>query len=171
MMKEYALTGVKTFEIAVHCDDRGFFGEALRQDWANFITEPIVQANVSYSYPNVVRAWHRHVRGQVDYFLVLRGAMKICAYDDITQKLVEIVAQESKLMLVRIPGHYYHGTKTVSSDPSLTMYFVTRLYDYQQPDEQRLAWNDSTIVPIEINSSKSDPRVNQPWDWFYPPHK
>jgi dTDP-4-dehydrorhamnose 3,5-epimerase len=171
-MKEYPLKGVKVQEINVIPDERGFFAEALRQDWKDLLEDEwIVQANVSYSYPGMVRAWHKHERGQVDYFLVLKGAMKICAYEEETGKLVEIVASEKKPSIVRIPGKYLHGTKTVSHTPSLTVYFVTKLYDYKNPDEKRRPWNDPTIIPTEINGRNDDPRVGKPWDWSYPPHK
>ena len=171
-MKEYPLKGVKTNEINILPDERGFFAEALRQDWKEiFEDEWMTQVNVSRSYPNIVRAWHKHVRGQVDYFLVLKGAMKICAYEEETGKLAEVIASGEKPMIVRIPGKYLHGTKTVSNEPSLTVYFVTRLYDYKNPDEIRRPWNDQKIVPTEINGKKDDPRVGKPWDWFSPPHK
>jgi len=171
-MKEYPLKGVKTNEINVMPDERGFFAEALRQDWKEmFEDEWIAQVNVSSSYANVVRAWHKHMRGQVDYFFVLKGAMKICAYEEETGKLAEVIASGQKPTIVRIPGKYLHGTKTVSNEPSLTVYFVTRLYDYKNPDEIRIPWNDQKIVPTEINGKKDDPRVGKPWDWFSPPHK
>jgi dTDP-4-dehydrorhamnose 3,5-epimerase len=171
-MKEYSLKGVKVHELNVIPDERGFFAEALRQDWKDFLEENwITQTNISYSYPNIVRAWHKHERGQIDYFLVLEGSMKICAYEEETGKMIEIVASGKKPMLVRIPGEYLHGTKTVSNRPSLTVYFVTRLYDYKNPDEIRRPWNDPKIVPTEINGRKDDPRVGKPWDWFQPPHK
>ena len=171
-MKEYPLKGVKTQEINVLPDERGFFVEALRQDRKDFLEEDwITQTNISYSYPDMVRAWHKHERGQIDYFLVLEGAMKICAYEEETGKMVEIIANGKKPALVRIPGKYLHGTKTVSSEPSLTVYFVTRLYDYKSPDEVRVSWNDPKIVPTEINGKKDDSRVGKPWDWFHPPHK
>ncbi len=171
-MREYSLEGVKVQEINVLPDERGFFAEALRQDWKDLIEEEwITQANINYSYPNIVRAWHKHERGQVDYFLVLKGAMKICAYEEETGKMVEIIASGEKPSIVRIPGKYLHGTKTVSNTPSLTVYFVTRLYDYKNPDEMRRPWNDPTIIPTEINGKKDDPRVGKSWDWFHPPHK
>ncbi|MGC8939086.1 MAG: dTDP-4-dehydrorhamnose 3,5-epimerase family protein [Candidatus Bathyarchaeia archaeon] len=171
-MKEYPLKGVKVQEINVIPDERGFFAEALRQDWKDLLEEEwIVQVNISYSYPNIVRAWHKHERGQVDYFLVLKGAMKICAYEEETGRMVEIIASEEKPSIVRIPGKYLHGTKTVSNMPSLTVYFVTKLYDYKNPDEKRRPWNDQKIIPTEINGKKDDPRVGKPWDWFQPPHK
>jgi dTDP-4-dehydrorhamnose 3,5-epimerase len=171
-MKEYPLKGVKVQEINIIPDERGFFAEALRQDWKDLIEEEwIVQANISYSYPNIVRAWHKHEKGQVDYFLVLKGAMKICAYEEETGRMVEIIASGEKPSIVRIPGKYLHGTKTVSNTPSLTVYFVTKLYDYKSPDEKRRPWNDPKIIPTEINGKKDDPRVGKPWDWFQPPHK
>ncbi len=171
MVKEYPLEGVRTYDLNILPDERGFFAEALRQDWKEFIDEWIVQVNLSYSYPGMVRAWHRHLRGQVDYFLVVQGAMKICAYDEGTRRLAEVIASAAKPTLVRIPGHYLHGTKTVGNQPSLTVYFVTRLYDYNEPDEERRPWNDASIVPVEINGNRNDLRVGKPWDWFYPPHK
>lgn len=171
-MKEYPLRGVKVQEINVIPDERGFFAEALRQDWKDLLGEEgIAQANISYSYPSIIRAWHKHSRGQVDYFLVLEGAVKICAYEEKTRKMVEIITSGQKPSIVRIPGEYLHGTKTVSNTPSLTVYFTTRLYDYKNPDEIRRPWNDETIIPVEINGRKDDPRVGKTWDWFYPPHK
>ncbi len=171
-MKEYALKGVKTYEIKILPDERGFFAEALRQDWKEFLEEEqITQTNLSYSYPNVVRAWHKHTRGQIDHFLVLKGAMKICAYDEETGKMAEIIASDKKPTVVRIPGKYLHGTKTISNEPSLLIYFVNRVYDYKNPDELRRPWDDQSIVPTEINGKTDDPRVGKPWDWFLSPHK
>jgi len=171
-MKEYALKGVKTYEIKILPDERGFFSEAFRQDWKEFFEdEQITQANLSYSYPNVVRAWHKHLKGQIDHFLVLKGAMKICAYDETTGKMAEVIASGEKPTVVRIPGKYLHGTKTVSNTASLTVYFVNRLYNYQNPDEHRRPWNDQTIIPTEINGKKNDSRVGKPWDWFRVPYK
>ncbi|MFC2067690.1 dTDP-4-dehydrorhamnose 3,5-epimerase family protein [Chloroflexota bacterium] len=171
MTEEYFLEGVRTYELNILPDERGFFAEALRRDWQDFIDEWITQVNLSNSYPNIVRAWHRHLRGQVDYFLVIKGAMKICAYEEETRRLAEVISTGDKPTMVRIPGHYYHGTKTIGSEPSLTVYFVTRLYDPTNPDEERRPWNDPHIIPVEVNGNKNDPRVDQPWNWFRPPYK
>jgi len=174
--KKYGLEGLQAYDIKILPDERGFFSEALRQDWRELLgDEWIAQVNLSYSYPGVVRAWHRHLRGQVDYFLVIEGAMKICAYDDEERAtkgyLAEVMASEDRPQIVRIPGHYWHGTKTVGHKPSLSVYFVTRLYDHNNPDEERRPWNDATIVPAAINGKVDDPRVGKPWDWFVVPHR
>jgi len=168
---------VKAFDLKVLPDERGFFVELLRQDWKELTGDDwIVQVNLSYSYPDAVRAWHRHRRGQVDYFIVLKGAMKICAYDDMEESptkgnLKEMFVCEDRLQLIKIPGYYWHGTKTLGHKPSLTAYFVTKLYDYQTPDEERRPWDDPSFVPKLINGNPNDPRSNKPWDWFYPAHK
>lgn len=162
------LPGIHIRTLKKLVDDRGFFMEALRADWQDLLgDDAIVQANLSLSYPGMIRAWHRHLRGQVDYFLVLRGAMRICAYDDDAASatcghLTEVVAIGDVPQLVRIPGHYWHGTMALGVEPSLTMYFTTRLYDYTNPDEERRPWNDPAIV---------DPRSGRPYDWLRPVHK
>lgn len=162
------LPGVRTLDVKKLPDERGFFAEIMRKDWTEFLEgDEIVQTNLSSSYPGMIRAWHRHRRGQVDYFAVLRGAMKICAFDDepgsaTRGQLEEIITSSERAQIVRIPGHYWHGTKTVSPKPSLTVYMVNRLYDYRNPDEDRRPWNDPSVV---------DPRTKQPFDWNRPPHK
>lgn len=162
------LPGVRTLDIKKLPDERGFFAEGMRADWTDFLEgDSIVQANISVSYPGMIRAWHRHARGQVDYFIVVRGAMKICAYDDLADsptrgQLTEVIASSEKLQAVRIPGKYWHGTKTISPEPSLTVYMVNRLYDYKSPDEERRPWNDPTV---------RDATAREPFDWNRPPHK
>ena len=157
------LEGMKIFELKRIPDERGFFSEVLRQDWKEILgDDQILQANLSFSYPGMIRAWHRHLRGQVDYFVVLQGAMKICAFDEKTGQLEEVIGSEHRLQIVRVPGHYWHGTKTVGDKPSLTLYFTTKLYDYKNPDEERRPWNDSSII---------DPKTREPHDWNKPPHK
>jgi len=162
------LPGVKIQDLKKNVDERRFFAEIMRQDWKDLLgDDTVVQANLSYSFPGIIRAWHRHNQGQIDYFVVVSGSMKICAFDD-TQgsptrgQLDEIVASAEKLQVVRIPGHYWHGTKTIGDKPSLTAYFVNRLYDLKDPDEDRRPWNDPAV---------SDGRTSKPYDWNKPPHK
>jgi len=176
-IKDLALPGVKLVDLLRFPDERGIFTEILRTDWNELLVgDRIVQVNFSITYPGIVRAWHRHERGQVDYFLVIKGAAKICAYDDregspTTGYLVEVVLSEHRMQILRVPGHYWHGFKAVGSEPVYIVYFVNRLYDYENPDEVRRPWNDPTVVPTRINGREDDPRCGKPWDWFYPPHK
>ncbi len=162
------LPGVRVQDLRKNIDERGFFAEMLREDWKELLGEDeIVQANLSFSYPGMIRAWHRHNRGQVDYFIVLKGSMKISAYDDRPEsstrgQLDEVVAGGERLQVVRIPGHYWHGTKALGHEPSLTVYCVNKMYDMKTPDEERRAWNDPSII---------DSKSGKPYDWNKPPHK
>jgi dTDP-4-dehydrorhamnose 3,5-epimerase len=162
------LSGIKIYDLKTNVDERGFFAELFRQDWKDLLGEDsIVQANLSYSYPGMIRAWHRHSRGQVDYFIVLEGSLKVCAYDDkqgsqTRGQLDEILVAGRKLQVVRVPGHYWHGTKALGDRPALTVYCVNRMYDVKNPDEERRPWNDPAII---------DPRTSQSYDWNKPPHK
>jgi dTDP-4-dehydrorhamnose 3,5-epimerase len=166
------LDGMKVKPIKRLPDERGYFCEVMRTDWKELFGEDtIMQVNHSFTYPDVVRAWHRHLRGQVDYFLVLKGAIKICAFDDKTSELNEVVSSGSDLQVVRVPGHYWHGFKAVGNEPSMLVYFTTNLYDPADPDEERREWNDSKLIPKIINGKKNDARIGKPWDWNYPPNK
>jgi dTDP-4-dehydrorhamnose 3,5-epimerase len=153
-------------------DERGFFTELFRKDWDDlFQGDEVSQTNFSITYPNMIRAWHRHLKGQVDYFAVLRGALKICIYDEENKELNEIVSTGDIPQIVRVPGHYWHGFKVVGNEPAYLVYFVNKVYNYSEPDEERRPWNDPTVVPVIINGKKKDPRVGKPWDWNYPPHR
>jgi len=144
----------------------------MRNDWRELLRgDEIVQANLSISYPGIVRAWHRHLRGQVDYFLALKGAIKICSYDQESGELTEIVSAGYEPQIVKIPGKYWHGFKVVSNEPAWLIYFVNKLYDYEKPDEERRPWSDPTITPKSINGKTDDPRVGKPWNWLAIPYK
>jgi dTDP-4-dehydrorhamnose 3,5-epimerase len=153
-------------------DERGFIAEVYREDWKDlFIEDKPCQANFSTSYPATIRAWHRHVRGQIDCFIVLSGTLKICAYDEKTKELDEIISTGRDLQIVRIPGQYWHGFKAVGNKNGRLLYFTSRLFNYENPDEKRRPWNDPKIIPRTINGTKNDPRAGKPWDWNLPPHK
>ena len=165
------LEGIQIKPLKRRSDERGFFVELMRKDWKELFKEDIVQANLSISYPGIIRAWHRHLRGQVDYFIALKGAIKICAYNKEIGELDEIISTGNDLQIIRIPGKYWHGFKVISSEPAWLLYFLNKLYNYEKPDEQRRPWDDPTIIPRSINGKTDDPRIGKPWDWNYPPHK
>ncbi len=162
------LPGVKVISLKRIPDERGVFSELLREDWRDLLGEDkLAQLNFSFSYPGIIRAWHRHNRGQTDYIIVLTGALKICAYDDREDsktrgQLDEVIVNAQSLQVVRIPGFYWHGTMTLGNEPSHTVYVMTRLYDYSNPDEERRPWNDKTIL---------DPRNKSPYEWQRSLHK
>lgn len=101
----------------------------------------------------------------MDCFLEVKGALKICAYEDESRELDEIVSNGEGPQLVRIPGHYWHGFGVAGNEPAILVYFVNRLYDYKSPDEVRRPWDDPAIVPALINGKMGDTRCVKPWNW------
>ncbi|MHA1409592.1 MAG: dTDP-4-dehydrorhamnose 3,5-epimerase family protein [Candidatus Odinarchaeia archaeon] len=171
------IEGIKVKDLVKNIDERGFFSELLREDWKELLEEDdILQFNLSYSYQGIIRAWHRHLRGQVDYFICAKGAIKVCAFDDRKEsetygELDEYILSGDQPSVLKVPGYLWHGYKAISPEPTILLYGVNRLYDYKNPDEERRPWNDPTIIPRTINGKPDDPRVGKPWDWNYPPHK
>jgi len=166
------LEGIQIKPLKRRPDERGLFMELMRRDWTELFREDkVVQANLSMNYPGIIRAWHRHLRGQVDYSIVLRGALKICAFDEDSGELDEIVSTGSDLQIVRVPGEYWHGFQVIGNEEAWVLYFVNKLYDYENPDEERRPWDDPKIVPKSINGRTDDQRAGKSWNWRYPPHR
>jgi dTDP-4-dehydrorhamnose 3,5-epimerase len=172
------IEGIRVYQAKKNLDERGYFAELFRDDWRDFLgSDHIVQLNTALTFPGIIRAWHRHKRGQNDYFVCLSGAIKVCAYDErdgsgTKDELVEIVLNgKEKLEIARITGECWHGYKSIGPEPALIAYGTTQLYDYKSPDEERRSWNDPKILPKSINGNRNDPRVGVPYDWNFPPHK
>lgn len=141
------IDGVELVTLKKNVDDRGFFTELMRADWTEILGEDsIKQAGLSMNYLGVVRAWHQHLRGQIDYFIVIQGVYKVCAYDEVSDELDEFIISADKLQVIRIPGIFWHGYKCLSEEPSMILSFITNLYDYESPDEGRRPY-DSVIDP------------------------
>ena len=105
------LAGITIKPIKCLLDERGSFSEIMRKDWKDlFGDDNIAQSNLSITYPGIIRAWHRHLKGQTDYFIALKGAIKICAFDEKTKELNEIVSTGQIPQIVRMPGNYSQYT-------------------------------------------------------------
>ena len=133
--------------LKVNADDRGYLMEMLRADEDIFIK--FGQSYVALNYPGVVRAWHYHKR-QTDYFVAVKGMVKVGLYDGrdgspTKGQIQEVVLGEQSPALLQIPPGVLHGYKTVGVEPSLLINFPTETYDPAQPDEFRLPWNDPSI--------------------------
>ncbi|NLE05801.1 MAG: dTDP-4-dehydrorhamnose 3,5-epimerase, partial [Crenarchaeota archaeon] len=114
------LPGVIVHALKRFPDERGSFVEVFRNDWKELYQADVpVQSNLSVTFPGLIRAWHRHLRGQNDYFLCIKGTLKICLFDDESGELDEVVSSESNLQVVRVPGHFWHGFKNVGNEQAM----------------------------------------------------
>jgi dTDP-4-dehydrorhamnose 3,5-epimerase len=152
------IDGVEVHDLQVNADERGHLVEIFREDWELYDPEPAM-SYYSMSYPGVVRAWHCHRHGQIDHFVCPKGRIKIGVYDDrvdspTREELNTFIVGEHSQQAVRIPGDCWHGFKTIGDEPAFLINFPTKLYDYDDPDEERLPPHTDEI----------------PLDWDEQPH-
>jgi dTDP-4-dehydrorhamnose 3,5-epimerase len=146
------IEGIQVRKLEKKVDERGFLCELLRRDWG-FVQE-FAMAYFSLTYPGIVRAWHRHARTkQIDNMCVIQGMAKIAVYDDRktseTRGLVnEFVIGEENMQLLRIPGVCWHGFKALGTRPVILLNFPDKLYNYENPDEERLP-ADTQKIPYD----------------------
>ncbi|WP_247730610.1 cupin domain-containing protein [Halovivax limisalsi] len=150
---------VEVRDLQVNTDERGHLVELYRTDWGEFDPDPAM-SYYSMTYPGIVRAWHRHTGGQVDYFVCPQGRIKLGIYDDregsSTRGALETyVIGEHNQRLVRVPGDCWHGFKAIGNEPALIVNFPSERYDYENPDEERIPYDTDEI----------------PLDWEAEPHK
>ncbi|MFQ6019943.1 MAG: dTDP-4-dehydrorhamnose 3,5-epimerase family protein [Dehalococcoidia bacterium] len=139
--------GVEIKQLAKHADERGYLIELLRSD-DPFFTK-FAQSYVSMNYPNVIRAWHWHTV-QTDYFVVVKGMIKVALYDaregsPTRGEVNEFYQGENNDIILMIPPGVMHGYKTVGTEPSLLVNFPSELYNRDEPDEHRLPWDTNQI--------------------------
>jgi hypothetical protein len=72
------IDGVKTKNLKVVPDERGWLMEILRND--DDIFENFGQVYMTTAYPGVVKGWHLHKK-QTDNFTCIHGMMKVALYD------------------------------------------------------------------------------------------
>lgn len=144
------IDGVVTKQLKQVSDERGWLMEILRSDWEHF--QKFGQAYVTAAYPQVVKAWHMH-RKQTDNIACIKGMIKLVLYDGRKKsktkgEINEFVIGERNLLLVKIPPEVWHGFKTISEDHALILNVPTELYNYEEPDEQRLP-PDTDKIPYD----------------------
>ena len=139
------IEGVQIKQLSKHADERGYLMELLRSD--DPIFTKFGQAYVSMNYPGVVRAWYYHQK-QDDFFVVVRGMIKVGLYDaregsPTRGEVNEFYLGENSNIVLKIPVGVMHGYKTVGTEPSLLINFPSEVYDAK--DEYRLPWDTDQI--------------------------
>lgn len=146
------IDGVKLRDLTVNSDERGHLVELFRKDWGVYDPKPAM-SYYSLSYPGIIRAWHRHTRGQVDHFVCPKGRIKVGIYDERDDsptkgELNTFVVGEHNQQVIRIPGACWHGFKVIGNESAILINFPTELYNYDDPDEERLP-HDTDKIPLD----------------------
>jgi len=148
--------------VHTYCDDRG----RLLLSLFDHLAEIPGQVNMALMYAGVVKAWHRHAQ-QDDHWVVVMGDLKVGLFntEDIPLmaelRLAGPVLGEERVISIEVPANMgravylgehrpaalciprrlWHGGVAVGGRDALLLYYVTRRYDPQCPDEQREAWD------------------------------
>lgn len=141
------IEGVKVRHLKVIPDDRGYLMEMLRRDWPEFTA--FGQAYITAAYPGVIKAWHYH-KLQWDHFVCVSGMARVVLYDP--RKKSSTAGEVNVFhigylnpVLLKIPPEVYHGFTAEGNDTALIINMPTEVYNYQEPDEYRLPYDDPSI--------------------------
>ena len=146
-IRKELIAGVQVKRLALIPDERGFLVEMLRSDWPEF--EKFAQSYATACYPGVVKAWHYHKK-QWDHFVCVYGMAKVVLYDSREDSPTKGYINEFHTgllnpLLIKIPPMVYHGFTAEGHRLAIIVNFPTELYNYEQPDEYRVSYNDPSI--------------------------
>lgn len=141
------IDGVVTKKLKVICDSRGWLMEMMRADDPFF--ERFGQVYVTCCYPGAVKGWHYH-EVQTDHWVIVSGDAKVALFDrrpasPTKGETNEFFMGERNPMLLVIPAGVLHGFTALAGKPAILMNCPTELYDYDDPDEFRVAHDDPEI--------------------------
>jgi len=141
------IEGVKIKKLKVIPDERGRLMEMLRSDDDIFIK--FGQVYMTTAYPGAVKGWHYHKK-QTDSFVVVKGMMKVVLYDarkdsKTFEEINEFFMGEHNPILLQIPCYVFHGFKCISEDEAICINLPTETYNYNEPDEFRVAPHSGEI--------------------------
>ncbi|MCX6740943.1 MAG: dTDP-4-dehydrorhamnose 3,5-epimerase family protein [Candidatus Parcubacteria bacterium] len=138
---------VRTKKLNVNLDDRGWLAEVLRAD-DDFFKE-IKQVNYTETYPGVIKAFHWHKK-QWDFWFVVSGSAQVALYDQREssptkgETNVFYLGGDNRSVLAIPPG-VVHGYRVLGSQTLGLVYYTTEVYNSDNPDEQRIAFDDPKI--------------------------
>lgn len=142
-----SIQGVKTKKLNVFTDDRGFLMEVVKV--GDEIFKDIKQTTYTEVYPGVIKAFHWHKK-QTDIWFFASGMAQVVLYDfrkaSPTYKETQIFYMGEKNPLVLfIPPGVAHGYRVLGTKPAGLFYHTTEAYNPQNPDEERIPFDDPEI--------------------------
>jgi dTDP-4-dehydrorhamnose 3,5-epimerase len=141
------IEGVVFKKLRVIPDERGRLMEIFRNDDPEF--RQFGQVYMTTNYPGVVKGWHYHNK-QWDNVACVKGMIKLVLYDRRKEsptfgEIAEFFIGEHQPALITIPPEVCHGWKCISDVESLVVNVPSEVYNYEQPDENRLPYNTPEI--------------------------
>ncbi|MHB8156463.1 MAG: dTDP-4-dehydrorhamnose 3,5-epimerase family protein [Desulfocucumaceae bacterium] len=141
------INGVIMRTLNIIPDQRGYLMELLRSDWPEFTG--FAQAYITACYPGFYKAWHYH-NLQYDNFVCVSGMTRVVLYDSrknspTSGKLNTFHIGQLNPALLKIPPMVHHGYTAERNQTAMIINFPTELYNYKEPDEVHLPWDDTSI--------------------------
>ncbi|MBI5254395.1 dTDP-4-dehydrorhamnose 3,5-epimerase family protein [Candidatus Falkowbacteria bacterium] len=141
------IDGVKIKQLRKFADDRGFFAEILKFGEETF--HEIKQTSYTETFPGVIKAFHWHKK-QWDIWFVCRGNAQVVLHDlrenSATKGQTQVIfAGENNPVVIAIPPGVVHGYRVLGNEKVGMFYHTSEPYDSQNPDEERIAFNDPMI--------------------------
>ncbi|MFQ5585242.1 MAG: dTDP-4-dehydrorhamnose 3,5-epimerase family protein [Thermodesulfobacteriota bacterium] len=152
------IEGVRTKELKLIPDERGFLMEMLRCD--DDLYEGFGQVYMTGCTRGVAKAWHYH-REQTDHFVCVFGKALVVLYDmregsptfgAVQEFLLDApplcgagTGGHDRQLLLKIPSMVAHGFAAFECDEARIMNVPTLPYRYDDPDEFRFPWNSEKI--------------------------
>lgn len=156
MINKTMINGVKIKKLKVWPDEPdlnqpdvkpGFLMEVLRSDEG--LLEKFGQTTFTVAYKGTIKAFHWHKK-QDDLWFVATGKAGVVLYDlrkdSPTYGQTQVIyAGKDDYKLILIPKGVVHGYKVLSDEPVLLFYHTTEPYNRENPDEERIAYDDPKI--------------------------
>ena len=122
----------------------GHLVEAFRDDWG-VTDQPVVQVNLTVTFPGRVRAWGIHQK-TVDRLFAATGSLNIVCFDGREDSPTHGAFNEFLLGgrnqgLVVIPPGVWHGWQNIGTDEATIVSMPSQLYDYEGPDRWELPYD------------------------------
>jgi dTDP-4-dehydrorhamnose 3,5-epimerase len=121
--------------------------EVLRDD--DDLLSKFGQMSFSKTYPNVIKAFHKHQK-QDDIWFFPVGNAQVVLFDGRKDSLTcgetnTFYIGEDNPQIILIPKGVWHGYKVLGNTPAIIFYLTTESYDSNDPDEYRIDWDDPDI--------------------------
>src|SRR5262245_27196760 len=145
------IAGVGIVELGNVLTRSGWMVEVFRTDWDGIGISPR-QINWVELSPNGVTDWHRHIN-QVDHLIGVGGVIKLALWDgrkgSVTANQSEIIRLGAmRPVMVIVPPGVWHALKNESGRAAGYLNVTDQLYEYKNPDNWRLATNETGIPDI-----------------------
>ena len=141
------IDGVLVKKIRVYNDDRGSLMEVLKE--GEPLYQDIKQTTFTEAYPGVIKAFHWH-KIQYDLWFFTSGSAQVVLYDlredSPTRGETNVFYMgEKNPILLSIPPGVAHGYRVLGTKPAGLFYHTTEAYNPEQPDEERIEYDDPSI--------------------------